>query len=147
MEIQPMSPHHIEAVSSIEQACFSLPWSPDAFLAELEAPNAIYLVAIEGGVVLGYGGMRFAAGEFYIDNIAAAPFYRRQGVGRAITSCLVRHARDLGGEFISLEVRPSNLAAKSLYLGLGFRPAGLRKNFYQKPTEDGLIMTLRLKEE
>lgn len=142
-----MADRHLEAIAAIERECFSLPWSLEAFREELDAPNAVYLAAMEAGEVLGYGGMRFAAGEFYIDNIAVSPVCRRKGVGRAITSALVQRARDLNGSFISLEVRPSNLAARSLYESLGFLPEGLRKNFYQKPVEDGLIMTLRLKEE
>ena len=69
---------------------------------------------------------------------------RRKGVGEALTRALIAHGEELGGEFISLEVRPSNAAAIHLYEKLGFVTAGRRKNFYSHPTEDGLIMTKEL---
>ena len=55
---------------------------------------------------------------------------------------LIRRAQEGGARFLSLEVRLSNLPAQALYRGLGFVPAGLRKNYYDQPKEDGLIMTL-----
>ena len=145
-EILPMAPCHLEAVAAMEKECFSLPWSLAAFQEELECPNAVYLVALVDGEVAGYGGMRHAAGEFYIDNIAASPRRRRQGIGRAVLSALVERARELDGAFISLEVRPSNRAALGLYEQLGFEPVGRRKNFYEKPREDALILTRRFEE-
>lgn len=143
IEIVPMEPRHLDQVTAIETACFSLPWSREAFAEELDAGNAVYLAALEEEEVLGYGGMRFAAGEFYVDNIAVRPGRRRQGVGRAIMEALVDRAQSMGGAFISLEVRPSNGAALGLYRQLGFEPVGLRKNFYEKPREDALILTRR----
>jgi len=142
LNILPMEEHHLEAVEAIERACFSLPWSIDAFREELNAPNAVYLVAVSGSAVLGYGGMRSAAGEFYIDNIGVAPAHRRQGAGRAIVTHLIEQAREAGGLFLSLEVRPSNTPAIRMYEQLGFALAGRRRDFYQKPREDGLIYTL-----
>ena len=108
---------------------------------ELGNPNAVYLVAVEAGAVLGYGGMRSAAGEFYFDNIAVDPVYRRRGVGRKLVRAMADCAKEAGGLFVSLEVRASNLPAIELYRGLGFEEAGRRRGFYQKPAEDGLIFT------
>ena len=147
MTIVPMTAGHLDQTAAIEAQCFSLPWSRQAFAEELAAPNAVYLVCQEGGLVLGYGGMRHAAGEFYVDNIAVSPAHRRQGVGRAVTKALIARARELGGSLLSLEVRPSNQAAVALYTRLGLKPVGLRKNFYDCPKEDGLIMTIYFAEE
>ena len=107
----------------------------------------MYAVAEKDGRVAGYGGMSGAAGEYYIDNIAVAEEYRRQGIGRQIMSYLVGWAGKHGGLFVSLEVRPSNAPAIALYESLGFKRAGLRRGFYEKPREDGLIYTLTFKEE
>lgn len=145
--IVPMEERHLPEVEAIERACFSLPWSLDAFHEELQNPDAVYVVAELDGHVAGYGGMRGAAGEFYIDNIAVSPDHRRQGIGRAIVSHLIGSARSAGGQFISLEVRPSNAPAIALYEQLGFKKAGLRRNFYERPREDGLIYTLNFKED
>ncbi|WP_243111118.1 ribosomal protein S18-alanine N-acetyltransferase [Acutalibacter sp. 1XD8-33] len=138
-----MSAGHLEAVAEIERVCFSSPWSRQALAEELSNPNAVYLVAVDEGLAVGYGGMRFAAGEFYVDNIAVLPECRRRGIGRQITSALLQEARRRGGSFLSLEVRPSNQAAIELYLRLGFLLEGRRKNFYTKPAEDALIFTRR----
>lgn len=143
MEIVPMRSCHLEAISQLERLCFSSPWSIQALSEELSNPNALYLVAMDERNAAGYGGMRFAADEFYVDNIAVFPEYRRQGIGREITSALIHEVRRRKGLFLSLEVRPSNLPAIELYLQLGFRPEGRRKNFYVKPAEDALILTLR----
>ena len=143
MEIVPMRSCHLEAISQLERLCFSSPWSIQALSEELSNPNALYLVAMDERSVAGYGGMRFAADEFYVDNIAVFPEYRRQGIGREITSALIHEVRRQRGLFLSLEVRPSNLPAIELYLQLGFRQEGRRKNFYVKPAEDALILTLR----
>lgn len=143
MEIVPMRSCHLEAISQLERLCFSSPWSIQALSEELSNPNSLYLVAMDERNAAGYGGMRFAADEFYVDNIAVFPEYRRQGIGREITSALIHEVRRRKGLFLSLEVRPSNLPAIELYLQLGFRPEGRRKNFYVKPAEDALILTLR----
>lgn len=141
-----MAERHLLEVEAIEKACFSMPWSLESFRDELGNPNAVYVVAELCGHVAGYGGMRGAAGEFYIDNIAVSPRRRRMGVGKAVTSYLIDTAREAGGQFISLEVRPSNAPAIALYEGLGFKRAGLRRGFYEKPREDGLIYTLDFRE-
>lgn len=146
VDIVPMAERHLQEVEAIEQACFSMPWSMEAFREELGNPLAVYVVAERGGQAIGYGGMRGAAGEFYIDNIAVAPGHRRLGAGRAIVSHLAEAARSAGGLFISLEVRRSNAPAIALYEQLGFKRAGLRRDFYERPREDGLIYTLTFEE-
>lgn len=148
MILTPMTAAHLDQVAALERQCFSLPWSRQAFADEITAENAVYLVCLDdSGDVLGYGGMRWAAGEFYVDNVAVDPSHRHKGVGRTIVSGLIARARDMGGSFLSLEVRPSNQGAVALYTGLGLKPIGLRKNFYDRPREDGLIMTIYFSEE
>lgn len=147
MRIALLAPQYLDAAARLERLCFADPWSRESLAEELDNPNAVYLAALEEDRLLGYGGMRFAAGEYYIDNIAVDPGCRRQGVGRALVRGLIDRAQAGDGVFISLEVRPSNLAAIGLYAGLGFVPAGRRKQYYTKPAEDALIMTRRLKGE
>lgn len=147
MKITAMAPEHLDSAAQLERLCFSAPWSRTALEEELENPNAVYLAATEGGRVVGYGGMRSAAGEYYIDNIAVSPEHRRQGIGRALVAALIERARQEHGSFITLEARASNLGAAALYRGLGFKEMGRRPGFYSHPVEDALIMTLQLVEE
>lgn len=143
MEIVKMSEEHTAALARLEKLCFSRPWSMEALREELENPLAVFLVATEGEAVLGYAGMHCVEGECYLDNVAVFPEFRRRGVARTLISALEKEGKKRNGEFLSLEVRPSNLGAVVLYLSMGFREEGRRKNFYSDPPEDGLILTLR----
>lgn len=147
MTIVPMEERHLDDLARLERLCFSRPWSRQALKEELTNPAACFLVGEEAGEVLGYAGMHCAAGECYVDNVAVFPEARRQGVGRKLMEALLQAAAARGGEFLSLEVRPSNLEALALYRGLGFREAGRRRRFYDDPVEDGLLLTKDLEKE
>lgn len=147
MEIVPMKREHTAALAELEKQCFSRPWSQKALEDELYSPTAFFIVAVEGEQILGYGGMHCCCGECYVDNIAVFAQYRRRGVGAALVGELLAQAKRQGGEFLSLEVRPSNLAAVHLYTKLGFVEEGRRKEFYNAPREDALIFTKRLLSE
>ena len=147
MTIVPMEERHLDDLARLERLCFSRPWSRQALKEELTNPAACFLVGEEAGEVLGYAGMHCAAGECYVDNVAVFPEARRQGVGRKLVEALLQAAAARGGEFLSLEVRPSNLEALALYRGLGFREVGRRRRFYDDPVEDGLLLTKDLKKE
>ncbi|HIY27127.1 MAG TPA: ribosomal protein S18-alanine N-acetyltransferase [Candidatus Acutalibacter pullistercoris] len=147
MTIVPMEERHLDDLARLERLCFSRPWSRQALKEELTNPAVCFLVGEEAGEVLGYAGMHCAAGECYVDNVAVFPEARRQGVGRKLMEALLQAAAARGGEFLSLEVRPSNLEALALYRGLGFREVGRRRRFYDDPVEDGLLLTKDLEKE
>ena len=142
-----MEERHLDDLARLERLCFSRPWSRQALKEELTNPAVCFLVGEEAGEVLGYAGMHCAAGECYVDNVAVFPEARRQGVGRKLMEALLQAAAARGGEFLSLEVRPSNLEALALYRGLGFREVGRRRRFYDDPVEDGLLLTKDLEKE
>lgn len=144
IEIVKMRAEHTEILAELEKLCFAQPWSKRSLDDQIDNPRACFLTAIEDDKILGYGGMHSAANEYYIDNIAVFRHHRNKGVGTAIISEMIKQAQDRGGEFISLEVRPSSKAI-SLYKRLGFKEEGRRKNFYQSPMEDALILTKRFK--
>ena len=128
-------------IERIEQACFSVPWTRSQLASQLDADRHVFLAAVRDGEVLGYVGMMYVLDEGYIANVAVSPDARRQGVGRALISALLARAEELELAFVTLEVRPSNSAAVALYSGFGFEPVGRRKNYYDKPSEDALLMT------
>lgn len=142
VKIVPMDERHTGRVAALERICFSEPWSENALREEIENPAACFLTAVEGDTVLGYAGMHTVLGESYIDNVAVFPEHRGRGIGRALVQALIDRAKEDGGVFITLEVRASNAPAIALYSALGFGRAGVRKNFYSKPKEDALILTL-----
>ena len=139
-----LASEHLSAAAELEALCFSEPWSANA-LASLIRDMGIGIAALSPtGDLLGYGGMVIAPDEGQITNVAVHPNARRQGVGREILLRLIEEARSKGLEQISLEVRASNAPAISLYLSHGFTVEGTRKNFYRRPTEDGLVMIKRI---
>ncbi len=137
-----LKPEYVPQVAEIEKQCFSLPWSEDAFSDELKNPLATYVVAVEGENVLGFAGVHIIAGEGYITNIAVSENARRCGIGKMMLKKLIDICKSKCA-FITLEVRISNAPAIALYEKLGFENLGIRKNFYEKPTEDAVIMTLK----
>ncbi len=139
-EIVEMKAEHIPDIARLEIVCFSSPWSEKSLSEELENENSHFLVAVSDKV-LGYIGVQEICGEAYITNIAVFREYRACGIGRALLKSACSGAKERNCEFITLEVRESNVAAISLYESEGFEKAGIRKNFYSDPTENGIIYT------
>ena len=93
------------------------------------------------GTVLGYVGMMYVLDEGYISNVATDLPWRRQGIADALIGRLCAICEGLRLSFVSLEVRAGNAPAVALYEKHGFAPVGLRKNYYERPREDAVIMT------
>ena len=138
--IEKMSREHLSEVASIEEMSFSLPWSLES-LELMLTEQASALVALEDGRVLGYVGMMCVLDEGQILNVAVHPDARRRGVGRTLMEAAQTYAKERGIVFLSLEVRESNIAARSLYSSLGWEEQGIRKGFYSHPVENACVMT------
>ena len=139
--ISAMSRDDVPAVAELEKLYFSKPWSENAILTELDNPNAYFIVAKSDEIVIGYAGMYHVCGEGYIYNIAVHQVFRNIKIGQNLLAELDVFAENKNLKFISLEVRESNQAAVKLYNKCGFEIAGIRKNFYESPCENGIIMT------
>ncbi|KAB2951845.1 ribosomal-protein-alanine N-acetyltransferase [Heliorestis acidaminivorans] len=150
---RPMSLDDLEQVLTIEEASFPAPWSRHAFQDELtESRLAHYWVAVheaETGKeeVIGYAGLWLIFDEVHVTTIAITQSWRQQGLAEAMLRYVFLEAILLGGERITLEVRPSNQKALALYSKLGFRSVGRRKGYYSDNGEDAIIMWRNLKEE
>ena len=142
--IVPMEEKHIADIAEIERLCFSLPWSENALRDELTNENAHFLTALTFGRVSGYIGIIEICGEADITNVAVHPDLRRFGIGKKLLDTAENEAVQRSCESITLEVRESNTAAISLYSSSGYEAVGIRKNFYEKPTENAVLMTKRI---
>lgn len=147
LTIRKMQKEDLEAVYALECACFSVPWSFESLSKEMDQPLATYVVAMENDQCIGYGGMWRILDEGEITNIAVDERFRGKGIGSQILEKLYQEGTEQGLVSITLEVRVSNHAAKKLYEKYGFKEIAIRKNYYQKPTEDALIMQYVFKEE
>lgn len=143
MEIRIAIIDDAHAIYEIEQQSFSVPWSLESVLAELEgAANKLYMVICEDDHIVGYAGAWLVYDEGQITNIAILPSARGKGYGSKLTKQLIDECFSRGMHEIFLEVRISNLAALDMYRNLGFSVKGIRKDYYSEPTEDAYIMSL-----
>jgi ribosomal-protein-alanine N-acetyltransferase len=140
--IRLMAARDLNAVLEIERLSFSVPWSRASFERELNENRSVarYLVIERGRRVLGYAGMWLVVDEGHITNVAIHPDARGKGDGERLMRALMDMARELGLNYMTLEVRRSNNAAQCLYRKLGFVDVGYRKRYYEDNQEDALIM-------
>ena len=145
ISIVPMTSEHLDAVAALERLCFPNPWSRAMFAEELDNALSAYLVALdEAGTVVGYAGLQVILDEGTILNIAVHPDARRRGIASQLLQVFLNFAEGNDLAFLTLEVRASNYDAIALYGSRGFREVGRRKNYYEHPREDALIMTKEL---
>lgn len=141
IQVIPMQEAHIDGVLAVEEASFSVPWTRGDFEREIkENGMAVYFVAMDGEKIVGYAGMWHVITEGHITNVAVLHEYRRQGIGELLMQSMEKVAQERQMIGITLEVRINNEAAQRLYVKYGFRPEGLRKNYYSDTHEDAVIM-------
>ena len=133
-------------IQKIEQHSFSMPWTEAMLRMQLAPDSHVFLTAETEGVVVGYVGLMYVLDEGYVSNVAVHPDWRRRGAADALLTALEARARKLLLSFLTLEVRESNAPAIALYEKHGYRAVGRRRNYYEKPTEDAILMTLKLDE-
>lgn len=142
LRVEPMALGDLDAVHRIEHASFSSPWPDDAYRSELQTNRlASYLVVRTADDIVAFGGIWLMVDEAHITTFAVDPAWRRQGIGERLLLALLEVALARRAREATLEVRLSNVAARRLYEKYGFRPVGLRPNYYTDDGEDALIMT------
>ena len=140
----PMLADDLDAVLAIEHKSFSMPWTDAMFLSEMrQGPNSQLLVARlekRPTTIVGYVGYRAVLDEMHVMIVAVAPAWRRRGIAQRMLSEAMEQARQADCARAILEVRASNVGAQQLYYRLGFAPVGVRPKYYQRPSEDALIL-------
>ncbi|HSE37895.1 MAG TPA: ribosomal protein S18-alanine N-acetyltransferase [Blastocatellia bacterium] len=146
--IEPMRERDLIGVVDIEESSGLNRWGYDAYRRELFTnPNSIMIVArsqVMGPAVIGFFAGWIIEDELHVNNVASHQDYRRIGVGRSLMEAAIDEARRRGVVQVILEVRASNEAAQLLYRSLGFGFVGRRRDYYRLPTEDALVMKLKL---
>lgn len=142
VRIVPMTADHLDEAAELERICFSDPWSRNMLAEELKNDCASLIAAVDdSGRLAGYAGIQVVLDEGYILNVVVRPECRRNGVAQKMLNVFIDFAQANGLAFLSLEVRASNHPAIVLYGKMGFRGVGRRKNYYEHPQEDAIIMT------
>lgn len=141
-QIVDVNERHLARIHRIEEECFSMPWTPEQLAAQRKDGQHEFIAAVGADdVPIGYVGMMYVLDEGYISNVAVDKPFRRQGIADALIEALTRRACELKLAFLTLEVRAGNEPAIRLYEKHGFVPVGRRKNYYEQPREDALLMT------
>jgi len=144
LRIRAMTAADLPAVTEVERAVFSDPWSESFFRELLAQPATWARIAERDGGLAGYAITRSEPPIADLENLATVPSQRRGGIARALLADAIEAARERGARQVVLEVRVSNFAAQGLYRVRGFRFAGLRRGYYRHPDEDALVMVLGL---
>ena len=141
VQLAQMRRRHLRTVLRIEAQVYPRPWSLSLFMSELALrATRAYVVARCEGVVVGYAGLMLTGEDAHITTIAVDPAWQRHKIATRLLHHLATVARERGSRHLTLEVRVSNAAAQDLYRKFGFRPAGIRKNYYVETNEDALVM-------
>jgi len=143
LQIKPLTEEYVDQVCVLEEEAFSMPWHRESFLKMILNKDACYLVGLMEEEVVASCGLRNIVGDGEITNVVTKSSARGRGIGERMLLKLLEEGTAMGVEAFTLEVRKSNDAAIHLYEKLGFVTEGVRKNFYEDPTEDALIMWKR----
>jgi len=136
--IRPLGYSDLPQVIAIERSAFPTAWSLGMFVLELSKPSGVCLAAVEDGHLVGYLICSRYADAWHLMNVAVDPLARRRGIATALLEQMLERAgRDAS---YTLEVRPSNAVAITLYESFGFRSAGTRRRYYHDTGEDAVIM-------
>ena len=132
----------LDDVAALEAASFSHPWSRDMLARELQNTNVsrIYAARDGAGSLVAFCACWFLADELHINTLAVRHSERRRGHATRLLRFVFREAVGEGMRRATLEVRRSNDAAVQLYTGLGFEIRGIRRNYYDNPVEDALLL-------
>ena len=147
IRLRRMTRRDVPEVLGIERRSFPNPWPPSTFEGEIQNIGLSFpIVAVdeETGAIAGYVIYWVIRDEVQINNIAVHPDFRRRRIAEDMLRGILDTLGDQGIQFVSLEVRAGNVAARALYDKLGFKPIGLRKEYYMNPVEDAVVMGLSL---
>ncbi len=143
--VKRMSSEDVTDVHKIEMGSFSSPWSEQSFVQEINQNHlARYWVIEFENKIIGYGGCWMIVDEAHITNIAIKDEYRGMGFGKKLVMGMMDDMMGEDVHSVTLEVRKSNHIAQKMYKSLGFKIEGLRKNYYDTPNEDALILWKRI---
>lgn len=141
-EIKPLTEDLVDGIYEVELSAFSHPWSKNAFYEELDNPLSRYFVLTCNDIVCGYCGLWHIIDEGHITNIAIKKEFQGQGLSNLLMKELLRYKDENNLTFLTLEVRESNIKARSLYEKYGFSEIGKRKNYYEN-NETAVLYSLK----
>jgi [ribosomal protein S18]-alanine N-acetyltransferase len=145
VRLREMVAEDLPAVVAIEKESYTVPWSEATFRGLLRRRDAELIVAESHGIVIAYAIFWCVIDQSELGNVAVTAKWRGRGIGERLVAEVLRRAGQRGVREVYLEVRPSNEVARRLYERFGFSQVGRRRNYYQEPVEDALVMRRALR--
>ena len=146
LSIEPMAGRHVTAVRAIDELAYPNPWSVATWRNELASTDRHHVVAIDGQAgdrsVVGHAGLLFVLDEVHVTTVAVHPDAQGRGIASRMLVALLREARTRAIASATLEVRATHRRTQRLYTRFGFRPVGVRRSYYSRPTDDAVVMWL-----
>jgi ribosomal-protein-alanine N-acetyltransferase len=132
----------VAAVEALQRRAFTNAWGAEAIRWELEHTDVarLYVARAADGSLVAYCACWMVFDELHINSLAVEEGWRRHGVARRLLRHVIADAVGAGARQATLEVRASNRAARRLYETLGFKVEATRRDYYQEPREDALIL-------
>ena len=136
----------LDGVLAVDLASFTNPWTREMHVGEARESDMsrVHVLKAPSGTVVGYCSAWLVRDELHINNLAIHPDWRRQGLASALLRAVLASAVGEGAVRATLEVRSTNMPARLLYEGVGFKPAGVRRDYYTNPVDDALVLWLEL---
>jgi len=138
--IRDMTAGDMARIIELEREIFPDPWPRSAFKEQTSGGGWGAIVAEVDGVVIGYGCYFTVDIEAHLTNIAVTADYRRKSVAKRLLDTILERATGSDCEYLLLEVRHSNNAARAFYEKHGFSVLYQRPNYYRRPVESALVM-------
>jgi ribosomal-protein-alanine N-acetyltransferase len=139
--IRPAERRDVTELLTLEHEQFPEPWTRGMLLDEItNTETRRYTVAVEDGRIIGYLGVMFVLDELHVNTVATRPGQEGRGVASSLLDAAWADAVPRGVRRATLEVAVSNDRALALYYRFGFRPVGVRKNYYERSKEDALVL-------
>jgi ribosomal-protein-alanine N-acetyltransferase len=141
-EVARATPEDLAGVEALQRRTFTNPWSSESMRWELQQTDVarLYVMRTRDDGVVAYCAVWLVFDELHINSLAIDEHCRRRGFARRLLRRVIDEAVAAGARSATLEVRRSNEAARALYEGLGFRVEAVRREYYQQPREDALVL-------
>lgn len=131
-------------IAELEQEIFTDAWTQTGIEETFVQSHSVIVVAEEDSKIQGYCILYVVLDEAEIARIGVTERVRYGGVGSLILQFGEKICKEKGVERLLLDVREGNLPARKFYEKHGFLVDGVRKNFYDNPKEDGVLMSKSL---
>lgn len=139
LELRLLRRDELAEIVQLDKELFSPPWPKDSFEKELANPiSTTYVVAADN--IIAYAVIWYIADEMQIAKIAVVPAFQQLGIASWMMESIFSEARVRGITHAFIEVRQSNRGAIELYRKFGFAESGVRRDYYESPKENALLM-------